>query len=225
MTLLWSTIPIPDWEQDDLSELAQENELSGINPEVLAVMDQAESSGDPGAPNSSGYGGFFGLGAGKQYPAGSIPGSQMGTDTSGEFVEEAEVAASAFASYWTGNVLTTENVYQTGSPNAGGAAGTLGEGATYMNEELPTSITGSTTAPTPSTSSSSTPATATTTGLGSDIVGSLLGVDWGTLEGFLVKAMLVLAGIGLFIVAGYKATTPLRKDAEQAAGPLAMAAA
>jgi hypothetical protein len=223
---LWPTIPVPAWEQQDLERLAQSNELSGVDPQVLAVMDQAESSGEGGGINSAGYGGFFGLGANKTYPGGESTSTMLSDPSEASFISQAKIAASAFASYWTGNVETTENVYQSGQPNPG----SLGEGASLMAAELPASVLGSTTAPTSATGTGATTGTgtgtATTTGLSlPSLGGSLLGASWNDLKAFLGKSLLVVLGVGLFIVAAYKAASPSIKSGEQKGGQAASLAA
>lgn len=111
---------IPAWEMTALDALANAGDLSGLNPIILGAIDQAESSGSGGGINSSGYGGFFGLGANKKYPGGTTTTALLqGTDP-GSFEAQAEIAASAFAGYLTqegGDPVKAEEVYQSGAAN------------------------------------------------------------------------------------------------------------
>lgn len=107
-----------------LQELSASGQLAGLDPNILAAVAMAESSGKGGAVNSAGYGGFFGLAPDRSYPGGqSVPRSAMtGTDTQ-SFKQQAVTAAAEFASLlkqFNGNVLLAETAYQEGpnGPNA-----------------------------------------------------------------------------------------------------------
>ncbi|MGA2835498.1 MAG: hypothetical protein ABSF84_02765 [Acidimicrobiales bacterium] len=210
---------IPSWEWTELQQLGAAGDLFGVSPEILGSIDQAESSGDPGSANSSGYGGFFGLGAGTQYPGGSVPASQMGIDTPAELAFEAPVAASAFNSYLAeagGNVTDAEEIYQSGSAS----------GPTEGSEILDANLGGTSTTAAPSSSTSGT-GTAQTDSLNWNpldlfgIPGSVGDAVTAAVLPFLAKAMLVLAGVGILIVAAYKAASPSVKNAVDEAGPAA----
>ena len=113
-----TSVPIPQWEIVQLENLSGSGQLSGVDPLDLAVIDQAESSGRGGGINSSGYGGWFGLGVGKQYPTGSIPAATMRSTTPQAFDQQATVAAGEFASLLGqhgGNPIAAEMAYQGGS--------------------------------------------------------------------------------------------------------------
>ncbi len=145
-------IPIPSWEANQLNQLSSEGKLYGVSPRVLAVIDLAESGGEVrgAGVNSSGYGGYFGLGAGKHYPGGSIPRSEMLTNDPSSFQAQAEVAASEFAYLMKqyGNPYSAEQAYQGGSTEgvtlfgdygitgaAGGSiAGTAPSGGKYVQQ-------------------------------------------------------------------------------------------
>ena len=73
-----ATPSIPTWEWTDLQNLGASGQLSGVNPIVLGAIDQAESSGQGGGVNPKGYGGWFGLGVDKTYPAGESTGTLLG---------------------------------------------------------------------------------------------------------------------------------------------------
>lgn len=62
-------------------------------------------------------------------------------------------------------------------------------------------------------------------GIPQTIVGGAASSIWSEVGPFLVKAMLVVFGLGLIVIAGYRATAPARHDAEQAAAPVAEALA
>ena len=132
--------PIPGWEQSDLEALGAAGQLSGVNPEALAVIDSAESSGSGGGINPEGYGGFFGLGASSTYPAGASSSALLSNPGEASFEQQAVLAASTFNSYLSqagGNPVTAEEIYQTGKPTA-----TPGEGASLMAQYLGTSSAG-----------------------------------------------------------------------------------
>ena len=121
---------LPQQYAQTLQQLSAQGQLSGLDPNILAAVAMAESSGRGGAVNSAGYGGFFGLAPDRNYPGGSVSHGQMvGTDAQ-SFAAQATVAASEFASLLQqakGNVLLAETMYQEGpgGPNAskGVAAG------------------------------------------------------------------------------------------------------
>jgi hypothetical protein len=233
-------IPIPSWQITDLDQLSASGELSGIDPNVLAVMSQEESGGEEAGAgiNSEGYGGYFGLGANKSYPGGTISSAEMEQNTPQSFLDQAKVAASAFASYWTGNVLTTEDVYQTGKQEGGQSAG-----AQLMASELqPSELAGTGTAPVAATGTTGTTGTGTATtdaslnanpldlfGIPQTVGSSAASAVWSEVGPFAVKAILVVAGLGIIVLAAYKAASPIAKRNEQtvqsAAGPLADLAA
>lgn len=148
---------IPSWETTDLNTLAASNQLSGVSPQVLAAIAQAESGGQGGAINSEGYGGYFGIGASADYPAGqSSTGLLQGTGNA-PFEQQAVLAASDFASMLNaegGNVLKAEMAYQQGPgavPSTGAPSGegvsvfqSLGIGGTMAaNPSVATTGTGS----------------------------------------------------------------------------------
>lgn len=224
-------IPIPSWEIQSLDTLSAQGQLSGIDPNVLAVMSQEESGGEVAGAgiNSSGYGGYFGLGAGKQYPGGAISSAEMEQNSPSSFVDQAKVAASAFASYWTGSVLTTEDVYQSGHPEGGGSPG-----AQLMSSELSAGELAGATSPVAATGTAQ-GAAATTAGLNWDPL-DLFGIPstaaqgaasatWGAIGPFLVKAILVVAGLAVIVLAAYKAASPAIKRGADTAGQLAPLAA
>lgn len=220
-------IPIPSWEIQSLDQLAAQGQLSGIDPNVLAVMSQEESGGEVAGAgiNSSGYGGYFGLGAGKQYPGGTISSAEMEQNSPQSFIDQAKVAASAFASYWTGNVLTTEDVYQSGHPEGGSSPG-----AQLMSKELSAGelAGGSNPVPATGTTGGGGSASATTGGTANATTTGLLGdlLNWTGLKPILIEAILVSAGLGIIVLAAYKAASPaLKRTAGDAAQLAPLAAA
>lgn len=109
---------LPPAQTQTLDYLSQQNLLSGVPPSVLGAIDTAESSGQGGAINSSGYGGWFGLGAGTPYPGGyQIPASEMSSTGWQSFVDQAEATAAEFQGLLAshgGNVYAAERAYQGG---------------------------------------------------------------------------------------------------------------
>lgn len=100
---------IPQWQINQLNQMASAGQLSGVDPSVLGAMDQAESSGNPGPPNSVGAGGYFGM-PGSMFP-------NMGADNPTEFGAEAQGAASTFAGLrkqYGGDNYLAEGAYQVG---------------------------------------------------------------------------------------------------------------
>lgn len=167
---------IPAWQANALNQLSQQGSLSGVNPAALAAIDVAESGGKGGGINSSGYGGYFGLGANRGYGSSgqSVTTSQLQGTTTAAFVAQAEAAAAAFRSYLdqaNGNALRAETIYQNG-PNTTGIYGegvsvfqSLGLGPNSGLSSGTVSGTGSSANPsTGSSSSSSTTLTATQAG-------------------------------------------------------------
>lgn len=109
---------VPTWETQQLDQLAAADLLSGVSPVYLSLIDQAESSGSGGGINSSGYGGFFGLGAGSSYPAGTPTPALLSDPSLESFDAQAVIAASSFAqglSKTGGNAIAAEGIYQTGT--------------------------------------------------------------------------------------------------------------
>lgn len=128
------TATIPAWELEQLDALAAKGELSGVSPQILAAIDQAESSGAGGAINPEGYGGYFGLGVGSKYPAAPqtpVPASLLEGTSTTAFDTQAILAASDYASLlagFGGNVLEAEQGYQQGGGAAASYATNPGEG-------------------------------------------------------------------------------------------------
>lgn len=113
---------IPAWEQQDLNTLFDQGMTFGVPPLTLEAIDQAESSGQGGGINSTGYGGFFGLGVGSTYPNNVTVSQALLEGTSpGAFEEQAVTAAAEFSSLlqdYQNNNYSAESAYQTGSPNS-----------------------------------------------------------------------------------------------------------
>lgn len=153
---------IPAWELQQINLLSAQNELDSVDPSIIASIDQAESSGQGGAINSSGFGGYFGLGAGSNYPGGTASAGLLQSTTPTAFDTQAQLAASEFAKLLnenTGNVYASENEYQGNPPNA------QGEGVQvfaqnnvplYDNVPLPTGASTTSVIAEPATSQSNT---------------------------------------------------------------------
>lgn len=210
MTTAWP--PIPTWEQTDLDNLSSSGQLSGLDPVVLGVIDSAESSGSGGGVNSEGYGGFFGLGESSEYPGGTTTPALLESSTSQSFEEQAVIAASAFNEYLTeagGNPINAEEIYQSGS-----ASGPT-EGSKIMQEYL--GGTGATSG-IPNASTSATLTGATTTALNANpfdlfgipqtVANSTAGAVWNEVGPFAVKAILVMAGLGVMVLGTWKLANP-----------------
>jgi len=213
-----TTPSIPSWEWQDLQQLSQAGDLSGLNPVVVGSIDQAESSGQGGGINPEGYGGFFGLSESGSYPGGTVtPQLLEGTD-SASFESQAEIAASAFNSYLSeagGDPIAAEEIYQTGS-----ASGPT-EGSNILSANLGGSAAGGGgSAPTSS-------AQATTAGLNAnpfDLFGLGSSVT-GSLKSFAVDSMLVVAGLGIIVLGVYRLASPTIDRTEQTVAPALTAAA
>lgn len=109
-------IPIPTWEASQLDSLAGQNRLDQVQPDIIAVIDLAESHGQGGYVNSEGYGGWFGLSQQDIYSeGGNVP--LTGTSQH-DFDVQAETAAKIFANLLAqsnGNPELAEQKYQGGS--------------------------------------------------------------------------------------------------------------
>jgi hypothetical protein len=115
---------IPSWEDTSLNQLYSAGLLSGVSPEILSGVVQAESSGQGGGINSAGYGGYFGLGESSTYGPGytTSPALLQGTNQSA-FDTQAEIAAYEFnklLGQYGDNPYSAEQAYQTGSPSGSG---------------------------------------------------------------------------------------------------------
>jgi hypothetical protein len=135
LTMAGGWAPIPQWQIDQLNQLAQQNQLYGLDPKLLSVLVQEESGGKGGGINPEGYGGFFGLGASSTYPGGTTSPTLLKDTSPQSFAQQATIAASAFSNYLKqagGNPVLAEQIYQTGkasgplSPGAGLIASWLG---------------------------------------------------------------------------------------------------
>ena len=192
--------PIPAWEQATLKQLSAQGKLSGVPPEYLAAIAQAESNGIGGGINSSNYGGFFGLAPNTAYPNGSLTMAQLlGTDKA-SFSAQAETAAAAYASYLkaaNGNAYAAEMHYQGGRTQGVGVMQSYGLGPNINVASL--------TSP-PSLSSSSLGGSLMGTCNKKDcLVGTPFGVGGCLLDQCQARALvsgLVILGGGLVILVG-----------------------
>ena len=121
----------PTWVRTTLVTEASANQLYGIPPQVLAALSLSQheygttgqttglGTGGPNWINSTGYGGYFGLGATKPYPAGTATRIELETASLQSFREQAHISASDIAEYLklnTGTFIRTFNVLTTGKP-------------------------------------------------------------------------------------------------------------
>jgi len=93
-------------------------QLSGVPPEILVAIDAAESGGQGGYVNSEGYGGWFGLAAGTEYPGGILTEAELTGTTPAAFSAQAIIVGAEFARLLTimeGAVDRAEVAYQGGS--------------------------------------------------------------------------------------------------------------
>jgi len=197
--------PIPAWEISSLQQLAAQNRLSGVPPQILAVIALAESGGEANGAgvNSSGYGGYFGLGTGT-YPGGAVTKTQLETNSPDSFAAQAVVAASAFAGMLQtagGNPVQAEQVYQTGK-----STGTPSSGARLMSQY----VGGTTVDPSTLTVSGGSSTAAGTAGNpaclvgfpGVGGVGSFCLVNAAQAQEVLGAALMVAGGLVLFVGVG-----------------------
>ena len=99
----------PTWQTQQLDSLAAQNKLFGVNPLVLAGIASGESGYEVRGPgiNSSGYGGFFGLGQHSSYSFGGstfqdTPAELMDPG-SASFALQAQTAAAEVAHLLSGS--------------------------------------------------------------------------------------------------------------------------
>lgn len=233
-----ATPSIPTWELTDLATLAAGGKLNGVAPIDLAAIDEAESGGEKGGAgvNSEGYGGYFGLGAGTQYPTGSISGAQLNENNSASFEAQAQVASGEFASLLKshgGDALTAEKAYQGGSSEGDTIMAELGiTGAAQTPGK--TVDTGAPTSP----SSNSQPAAPTglvgfveglpgdVASLGGDVIGAAAGALWSLIGNYVIAVFCLLVALILVyhlvtgqnaVKTGFKAGADSLKGAAQAA--------
>ena len=112
---------LPSWETTDLTSLAQEGKLYGIDPYVIGALTQAEEHGIGGYINSENYGGFFGLSDVASYPGGSPSAALLQDTSSSSFEQQAEITASQIAY----NQKSTSDLYAAVAKSWGGDASYL----------------------------------------------------------------------------------------------------
>ena len=130
-----ATAHIPAWQLSDITALSNAGDLSGVNPAYVALIDQAESSGNGGqGTNPQGYGGFFGLSTSPYYnPAGQkfqVSDAQLASNSVQSFDYQAATAAALFASLLQkyGNPPMAEAAYQQGGNKPPSLTATTGPG-------------------------------------------------------------------------------------------------
>lgn len=141
----------PAWQQSELNRLAAAGQLSGVNPLVLAGIEQGESGFENAGAgiNSSGYGGYFGLGQHSTYSFGGQSFTEtpqiLGTNSVASFDQQAQATGAEVArelQAYGGNLygaLVTSGAFYAGDYNA--AESYLG-GASPMSGKS-SSVTGS----------------------------------------------------------------------------------
>lgn len=140
----------PPWQEDILQSLSTNKELSGVNPLIIAGVEQAETGGwSGGAINPQGYGGYFGEGSHSKYGPYQITpdvlntggaGSNPSPATRGAYELQAQAAAWDFATElkrYGGNVDQAETAYQNGS-----FSGSYSGGVADVNQVLGTASPG-----------------------------------------------------------------------------------
>jgi hypothetical protein len=187
MTVTENWGSLPGWEVTQLQELANSGSLDGVDPHILAAIDQAESSGSGGGINSEGYGGWFGLHVGNAYPTGSINAATMSSTSQQAFDEQAQIAAGEFASLLeshNSDPYAAEQAYQ-----GGGSEGT----DIFASFGIPGSESGYSVSPDPvatATLTGNTSGTPASTTLFSTPVGNVT-----TPYGFLSRAVILIFGL------------------------------
>lgn len=117
---------MPPWESAELTKLSAAGQLSGVNPLVLAGIGQNESGWEvKGAGiNSSGYGGYYGLGQNSKYSYGGqsiqITPAIDSTNSLASFDVQSEAAAlevRSLLSTYGGDLNKALSAYVSGGPN------------------------------------------------------------------------------------------------------------
>ncbi len=132
---------MPAWEVTQLQSLSAQGLLHGVDPLALAAIAKNESGFEAAGPgiNSSGYGGYFGLGAGSAYPGGTPSSSLLLTNSPASFDTQAQIASSLVAkgAYLAGG----SEVQGVNYLNLGKTSGPLGADASiyssYLNGTAP----------------------------------------------------------------------------------------
>lgn len=129
LTLAWPKGFDPQ-QQQLLQSLSDQGKLSGVPPQIIAYIQQAESGfgfNAGGAINSSNFGGYFGLANNTKYPAGSTSTALLKSTSPDSYTYQAQIAASSFAADLqtsNGDLIGAENIYQTGKQyNSANGAG------------------------------------------------------------------------------------------------------
>lgn len=218
---------VPAWENTILNSLSKTGDLSGVPAAILSAIDQAESSGQGGAINSAGYGGFFGLSPNTKYPGGSVSTAELQDSGQPSFADQARVAASEFASLlnsYGGNIYEAEQAYQQGGGNAASYASSPGEGVqVFQSLGIPQTYSGKVTPSSNAHQGYSTPSQSfswsklTPSSIMSDFIGPF--ESWG------VRIVLGVFGAALIIVALVVASrqSEVGKQAEDTAAVGALA--
>lgn len=189
--------PVPSWENTELQKLSAEGQLSGVPPQVLSAIDLAESSGQGGGVNGSGYGGFFGLGASTQYPTGRTSSAMLAGTDPNSFDQQAIIAAGEFASLLESHnmdPLAAERAYQGGGSEGTSIFQTYGIGGTpidaSVNPNSAATLTGNSNGNTDST-----------------VWGHVGPFQVSTPYGFLSRAVLMLVGVFLLYLGAKQLTS------------------
>lgn len=207
----------PTWMQGVLDTMAAQGQLGSVPPQALAAIAKGESGYEvQGAGiNSSGYGGFFGLGAGAAYttPSGPMGVTATALRTSGQasFRQQAGVTSGLLA-----HLLGQEGTTLVRAIQAfGNGPGTLPTGK--PGGTVPTidsKIYEQTVAGGASTARINFPGTnipLTGPGAIGAGVGAGASVAGSSITNFLAKALLIAAGIGLILIGAHRAASPHTK--------------
>ena len=131
----------PNWVKQTLETEASAQQLTNVPPQLIAGYSLTQhrygttgsktglGTGGPTWVNSSGYGGYFGLGATQPYPGGTPTRTELETASYSSFRNQASILASALAEYlkqYTGTAIKAVNVLTKGTPTGmSGSAATI----------------------------------------------------------------------------------------------------
>lgn len=199
----------PAWQQQQLNQLSAQGLLSGVNPLVLSGIEQNESGFENAGAgiNSSGYGGYYGLGENSTYGFGGHSFTEspalLDSNSQAAYIQQSEAAAAEVASLLQsqGSLQSALAKYTGGGPTNGDytlAVQDLGGASPTLSGTSYPVTGGGGSAP---AGGSVQPATATTTALG----GSLNPANWpgevvSTFGPYVARALLIIVALILLKV-------------------------
>lgn len=199
----------PGWQQQELNSLSAQGLLSGVNPLVLSGIGQNESGFEAAGAgiNSSGYGGYYGLGQNSTYGFGGKSFTEtpalLLSNSQGSFDQQSEAAAAEVASLMAssgGSLQAALAKYTGGGPNNGDYTLVMGDlaGAAPLSGGASTVTGGAGAAP---SGGGTAPANATTTAIG----GSLNPANWpneliGAIKPWVARILLIIVALILLKV-------------------------